>query len=133
VKPFRISNFGLRNWPAAVLVVTLIFSVLLAPFAAGAQQPPLPVIGYLKTAGLSKSDAAFLQGLSEIGYSEGRNVIIERRSAEGHYEWLPALASELVGRHVAVIVTGGGNAPALAAKGAVSSQASIDRAVISLA
>jgi putative ABC transport system substrate-binding protein len=120
VKPFRISNFGFRDWLTAVLVVTLTYSVLLAPFAAGAQQPPLPVIGYLKTAGLSKSDAAFLQGLSETGYSEGRNVIIERRSAEGHYEWLPALASELVGRHVAVIVTGGGNAPALAAKAATS-------------
>ena len=102
---------------------TLIAALALGPLVglpADAQQPPFPVIGFLKTAGSPKADAALLQGLRETGYSEGQNVVIERRSAEGHYERLPALAAELVGRRVAVIVTGGGNAPALAAKAATS-------------
>ncbi len=100
------------------MVVALV--ILAAPMAAEAQQSPLPVIGYLKTAGLSKTDAAFLQGLSETGYREGENVVIERRSAEGHYDRLPALAADLVSRRVTVIVTGGGNAPALAAQAATA-------------
>jgi ABC-type uncharacterized transport system substrate-binding protein len=68
-------------------------AILAAPMAAEAQQSALPVIGYLKTAGPSNSDAGFLQGLTETGYSEGRNVVIERRSAGGHYDRLPALAT----------------------------------------
>jgi ABC-type uncharacterized transport system substrate-binding protein len=103
-----------------MFVVALALSLRGFSPVAQAQQPPLPVIGYLKTAGLSKTDAAFLQGLSEMGFREGQNVVIERRSAEGHYDRLPALAADLVRRHVAVIVTGGGNAPALAAKAATS-------------
>jgi putative tryptophan/tyrosine transport system substrate-binding protein len=103
-----------------MFMVGLALSLLGFFSATQAQQPPLPVIGYLKTAGLSKMDDAFLQGLSETGYREGQNVLIDRRSAEGHYDRLPALAAELVRRHVAVIVASGGNAPALAAKAATS-------------
>jgi putative ABC transport system substrate-binding protein len=100
--------------------VALALDILAAPLAADAQQPPLRVIGYLTTAGAPRPYAAFLQGLGETGYHEGQNVVIERRSAEGQYERLPALAAELVSRQVAVIVTGGGNAPVLAAKAATS-------------
>src|SRR5713226_4550179 len=64
--------------------------------------------------------AAFRQGLSENGYVEGQNLAIEYRWAEGHYDRLPAMAADLVGRKVDLIVTDGGNAPVLAAKGATS-------------
>jgi putative ABC transport system substrate-binding protein len=82
----------------------------------------MPVIGYLATGSpdpKSPFTAAFRQGLSETGYVEGQNLAIEYRSAEGHYDRLPALAADLVGREVDVIATGG--VPlALAAKSATS-------------
>jgi putative tryptophan/tyrosine transport system substrate-binding protein len=89
------------------------------PLPARAQQPTMPVIGFLGI-GSSHSDAdqlrAFRQGLGESGLVEGRSVTIEYRWAEGHNDRLPDLADQLVRRRVNVIVTTGGAPPALAAK-----------------
>jgi ABC-type uncharacterized transport system substrate-binding protein len=93
------------------------------PFAALAQQPAMPVIGFLSGASpgpFSPYLAAFHAGLREAGYFEGSNVTIEYRWAEGQYERLPAMAAELVQRKVAVIVASGANPPVLAAKAATS-------------
>jgi putative tryptophan/tyrosine transport system substrate-binding protein len=90
---------------------------------ARAQQPVLPLIGYLGPESprpFASRLAAFRDGLAEIGYVEGRNVAIEFRWAEGQYERLPALAAELVKREVAVIVAPGGAPVALAAKSATA-------------
>jgi putative ABC transport system substrate-binding protein len=67
------------------------------PFAAGAQQPAMPVIGFLSGASLQTMRdyvAVFQQGLADAGFAEGRNVAIEYRWAEGHNERLPALATD---------------------------------------
>jgi putative ABC transport system substrate-binding protein len=92
------------------------------PFGAGAQQRAMPVIGFLGSGspGPLLPVAAFLQGLRETGYVEGQNVAIEYRWAEDHYDRLAALAADLVGRKVDVIVAGGGFLSALAAKSATS-------------
>jgi putative tryptophan/tyrosine transport system substrate-binding protein len=89
------------------------------PLAARAQQSAMPVIGSLS--GRSPQEAkiviaAFHRGLAEMGYVEGKNVAIEYRWAEGHYERLPALATELASRHVTAIAATGGSVSALAAK-----------------
>jgi putative ABC transport system substrate-binding protein len=77
------------------------------PLAVSAQQPALPVIGLLggvSAAGYAERTAGFHRGLSETGYVEGRNVAIEYRWADDHYDRLPAMAADLVSRRVAVIV-----------------------------
>ena len=85
-------------------------------FAAQAQQPGLPVVGFL-VAGSPESDAFRLasvrKGLIKAGYVEGRNIAFEYRWALDHNDRLPALAVDLVRREVAVIVAIGGTAPAL--------------------
>jgi len=93
------------------------------PFATRAQRPVIPVIGYLhsgSSAPYVHLVAAFRQSLKEAGYVEGENVAIEYRWAEGRYDRLPALAAELVGRHVALIVAQGGDPSVLAAKSVTS-------------
>ncbi len=92
----------------AALTVALVLAMLASPFAAHAQQAAkVARIGYLSAANLATNPhmhEAFRQGLRDLGYVEGRNVVIEYRSAEGKYERLPALAAELVALKVDVIV-----------------------------
>jgi len=90
------------------------------PPAARAQQPTMPVIGFLRDASLPAFDrvTAFHQGMKETGYVEGQNVAIEHRSAEGQTDRLPLLVADLLRRQVALIV--GNTAAALAAKAATT-------------
>ena len=102
--------------------ITLIGCAAAWPVGAVAQQPAIPVIGYLSFRSANESasvEAAFRQGLSEIGYSDGRSVHIAYRWAEGQRDRLPVLAADLVNNlRVAVIASTGGGPPALAAKAA---------------
>jgi putative tryptophan/tyrosine transport system substrate-binding protein len=98
-------------------------AAIVSPISARAQQPAMPVIGFLSSRSPDESKhlvGAFRAGLGESDYVEGRNVAIEYRWAEGQYDRLPALAADLVRRAVVVLVTTGGEPSALAAKAATS-------------
>jgi putative ABC transport system substrate-binding protein len=111
-------DIGRRQFISALGGASLVWSL-----AARAQQPAMPVIGYLGTETpelFAIRLRAFREGLGSTGFEEGHNVTIEYRWSESHNERVPALAAELVQRHVAVIVAPGGVPGALAAKAATS-------------
>jgi ABC-type uncharacterized transport system substrate-binding protein len=105
--------------------ITLLSSAAAWPFAASAQQPAMPVIGFLTLRSAAANDAGlfergFRQGLAESGYVEGRNVAIEYRYADGQYDRLTEFIGEFVRRRVALIATLASTPAALAAKAVTS-------------
>src|SRR5436190_12438740 len=94
----------LRHWKRRDFIA-LLGGTAAWPLVAHAQQPAVPVIGFLGAVRLpDRLKATFLQSLAEQGYIEGRNVAIEYRSAEGRYDRMPEMAAELVRRPATVIV-----------------------------
>jgi putative tryptophan/tyrosine transport system substrate-binding protein len=103
--------------------IALLSSAAAWPLSVRAQQPAMPVIGYLGVGSprpLRDQLTALYRGLKETGYFEGQNVTIEYRWAEGQYDRLPGLAAELVQRQVTAIVSTGGTTSALASKAATT-------------
>lgn len=104
-------------------LIAVVGATIALPIIARAQQANGALIGVLSSGSaesFANMMAAFQRGLAETGYVEGAGVIIDSRWAEGQYDRLPALATELVRRRVAVIFSFGGNAPTLAAKNATT-------------
>src|SRR5436190_4992398 len=102
-------------------IIAALGAALVWPLSARAQQ--LPVIGFMSSRSSDESRALlakFTESLAESGFVAGRNVAIEYRWADGHYDRLPALAAELVARNVTVILAAGGPPSALAAKAATT-------------
>ena len=114
----RLNQLGRREF------ITLLGGVAVAwPLAARAQQPVMPVVGFLsgaRSASIQHFTTAFRDGLADSGFIDGNNVTIEYRFAEGQLDRLPAQAFDLVRRHVAVIYAAGGDVAVLVAKGATS-------------
>jgi putative tryptophan/tyrosine transport system substrate-binding protein len=103
--------------------ITMLGGAATWPLAARAQQPAMPVIGFLSSRSPGESKHlvdAYRAGLQTLGYVEGQNVAIHFRWAEGKYDRLPAMAAELVRENVTVLATLGGEPSALAAKAATS-------------
>ena len=119
MRQFRIANFEFRIGSAAIFIVVLALGILALPLSVYAQaQGKVWRIGFLSATSPSsnaESIEALRQGLRELGYAEGQNIVIEYRWAEGRFERLPDLAAELVRLKVDVIVASTGQA-ALAAK-----------------
>jgi putative tryptophan/tyrosine transport system substrate-binding protein len=104
------------------IIVTL-GSAVVWPLAVRAQQPAMPVVGFIRPTSpddSAKLVEAFRHGLSELGYIESRNVLIEYRYAYGQMDRLPGLAADLVSLRVSVLVATGGTVPALGAKAATT-------------
>ena len=105
--------------------IALLGGALVLPRVASAQQKPMPVIGQLSAFSPPANVGDLVrgpihQGMSEMGFVEGQNVIWEYRWAEGHYDRLPALAADLVSRKVDLIIASNGAPPALPAKNATA-------------
>src|SRR5262249_44803980 len=97
----------------------MVGGIVAVPLVAKAQRPAMPVIGYLSQRSPTDSASivvAFRQGLKEMGFVEGQNVVIESRFAEGQIDRVPALAAELVRRGVNVFVATGGTGSVVKAK-----------------
>lgn len=111
-------NIARRKFIAALSGTAFVW-----PFAVRAQQPAMPVVGFLSGRSLTTEAqlvAAFREGLNETGYVEGQNMAIDFRWAEGRFDRLPILAADLVARHVSVIFAGDVEVQIQAIKNAIS-------------